>query len=496
MLKRNLLTKLTVFITIIALTFSLFTGCSSKEDDATDASNDTNAEQTAKKPKYIFYFIGDGLGPAQRQIAEYYLRHMENDDSEELLMNTFDHYGMTTTYSNDTLITDSAAAGTALATGKKTNNAMISQLPDGTNAETLVEAAEEKGFATGIISTTRLTHATPASFATHIDDRGKENEIAEQFVDSDVEFLAAGGLRNFAPQSGEFGKSKREDDRNLLAEFEEKGYVVYTSGTEIKDAENAIKDQDKVLALPTSSHLPYEVDRVNSDTDAPSLEELVDLGIKNLSKHTDGFLLVVEGGRIDHAAHAHDANSVIHDTLAFDRAIKKAYDFYLEYPDETLIVVGGDHETGGLGLGIQRNYFMNLDVLDTVKASIEDTVKKAYTGDRDAYFTFIGEELGLSDLTDDERTQIIAAMDLEDSIPEIDGAKEYDINKWGYNGPVEITTANILSERAALSWTTYAHSGTAISLSAQGVGAENFSQYIDNTDIPKIIADLAGFELN
>lgn len=495
MFKNSLITKLSLFLVLVVFSFSVFTGCSSTPKDSANSSTQAQSEDTVGKPKYVFYFIGDGLGAAQRQIAEYYLRHMTNDDSKKLLMNTFDSYGMTTTYSQDALVTDSAAAGTALATGQKTNNAMISQLPDGTNVETIVEAAEEKGFATGIISTTRLTHATPASFATHIDARSKENEIAEQFVDSDVEFLAAGGLRHFVPQSGEFGKSKRKDDRNLLAEFEANGYSVFTSGTEMRDPERAIEKQEKVIALAASSHIPYELDRLNSDTDAPSLKEMVNLGIKNLSKH-DEFLLVVEGGRIDHAAHAHDPKNVIYDTLAFDEAIKEAYDFYLQHPDETLIVVGGDHETGGLGLGIQRNYFLKLDQLDSVKVSTEDKVKAAYTGDREAYFEFIAENLGLNDLTADEKEEIVKAMDLEDSIPKVDGKKEYDINKWGYHGPVEITTSNIVSERAAISWTSYAHSGTAISLSAQGVGAEKFGKYIDNTDISKTIAELAGFDLN
>lgn len=493
--RRNWTAKLAIFLAVTICSMFSFIGCSGNADNAKPANATASEQQVAKTPKYVFYFIGDGLGAPQRQISEYYLRHITKDDTKKLLMNTFENYGMTTTYSEDALVTDSAAAGTALATGQKTNNAMISQLPDGSNAKTVVEAAKEKGYATGIISTTRLTHATPASFATHVNHRDMENEIAEQFVTSDVNFLAAGGLRHFVPQSGELGKSKRKDDRNLLQEAKDNGYTVFTSPEDIRKATDVVEKDEKVLALLASSHIPYENDRKNVYPDAPALEELVDLGIKNLSKHTEGFLLVVEGGRIDHAAHAHDPAGVVADTLALDSAIAKAYAFYEEHPEETLIVVGGDHETGGLGLGIKRNYFLQLEELDKVKVSTEDSLKAAYTGDREAYFAYIAENLGLSDLTAEEKAELVAAMDLEDSIPGKKGEKEYDIDKWGYNGPVEITTSNIVSERAAISWTTYAHSGCAIPLAAQGVGSEKFSQYIDNTDIPTFIAELMGLDL-
>ena len=497
MQRHSKFSKLMIFVLIAVLSLTAFVGCSQPTAQVhhTVMVDSAIEESVTKTPKYIFFMIGDGLGAPQREITEFYLRQMTGNPSANLFMNTLDYAGMTRTYSYDTLVTDSAASGTALATGHKTNNDMIGQAPDGSNLKNLVEAAQEKGLATGLISTTRITHATPASFGAHVDHRDKENEIAEQYVESNIDFFAGGGLRHFVPQNSTLVSSKREDNRDLLKEFEARGYSVFTSAEEMRDPARAIREQDKVVALPTSSHVPYEIDRLNSKQDAVSLVEMVDIGIEVLSKKPNGFFMMIEGGRIDHAAHAHDPAGVIYDTLAFDEAVKRVYDFYLEHPDETLIVVGGDHETGGLGLGIKRNYFLNLEVLDDAKASIEDATKAAYVGDREAYFEFIAENLGLDDLTREEKEAIIKAMDLEDSIPGKKGEKKYDIHMWGYNGPVEMTTANILSERAAISWTTYAHSGSAIPLTAHGVGAENFTKFLENVDVPKIIAEIAGFDL-
>lgn len=453
-----------------------------------------NVAQAAvtKAPKYVFYFIGDGLGTTQRTVAEYYLQEKNKDKTLKLAINTLPHVGINTTHSADTLVTDSAAAGTALATGYKTNNGVISQLPNGVNVKTLVELAEEKGMATGLVSTTRITHATPAVFAAHNVSRNNENEIAVDFLDSGVDFFAGGGYRHFIPQNTSGLKSKRKDGRNLVSEFREMGYKTFISESSsdwFKMYEP--KGQEKVFAAFTYSHMPYEIDRVNTNNPVPSLAEMTEKGIEVLAKYDNGFLMMVEGGRIDHAGHANDAAGNIRDTLAFDKAVKKALEFYKKYPDETLLVVVGDHETGGMGLGFAKNYWLKIDELFDAKVSVDDTLNKIYNGDREAFFTYIAQNLGLDDLTTKEKAEIEKAMDIQDS------GMEYDVAKYGpsYYSPVAIATTHVLSNRANLEWTTYAHSGTAIPFGAIGVGSENFSGYKDNTDIAKTLADLMGFKL-
>ncbi|GAB6147200.1 hypothetical protein JCM12294_46450 [Desulfocicer niacini] len=339
----------------------------------------------AAQPKYVFYFIGDGLGASQRQFSEFYLQEETKDPSRKLLMNTFNVVGMNTTYAADTLITDSAAAGTALASGIKTNKGIIGKDVSGNDVKTLIEAAVDRGIATGIITTTRLTHATPAVFVAHNISRNNENEIADEFVTSRVDFLAGGGIRHFIPQNrveekadavGMTIKSKRKDDKDLVQAFEKQGYQTFIGMKGAKQFNQAdFASVDKVFAAFTYTHLPYEIERANQYKEVPSLAMMTQAGIKVLSKDTDGFFLMVEGGRIDHAAHANDPTGVIHDVLAFDHAIQEAYNFYLNHKEETLILVVGDHETGGMGLGMDSmGYKLDLSTLMTTKVSVEDTL--------------------------------------------------------------------------------------------------------------------------
>ncbi|RKD22411.1 alkaline phosphatase [Caminicella sporogenes DSM 14501] len=457
------------------------------------------AATVEKAPKYVFYFIGDGLGAAQRQIAEYFLQEKTGDKSAKLLINQLPVAGINTTYSASSLVTDSAAAGTALATGHKTNNGIISKLPDGTDIKTLVEAAEEKGMATGIATTTRLTHATPAVFASHNESRSNENEIAVDFLDSNVEFFAGGGARHFLPQGWvddmpSMNGSKRKDNRNLLKEFADKGYKIFYGKEQSDKFRNyKPKGQEKVLATFTLSHLPYEIDRIHdTNNQVPSLAEITKKGIEVLSKYPNGFFFMIEGGRIDHACHTNDAVGAIHDILAFDAAVKEAYKFYKEHPDETLIVVVGDHETGGMGLGFSKNYYLKLNELLDVKASVGDVLAKKYNGDRDAYFKYIAENFGLDNLTEKEKAEIIKAMDL------VDKKAEYDVAKYGpsYYNPVAVATTHVISKRANIEWTTFAHSGTSIPMSAVGVGSEKFTGFKDNTEIARTLASIMGVELS
>ena len=450
------------------------------------------AEAGAKSPKYIFYFIADGLGVEHKQVAEYFLQQKTGDPEAKLTMSKFPVTGIITTHSADSLVTDSAAAGTALATGFKTNNRMISKLPDGTDVKTLLELAEQKGKATGVVTTTRLTHATPAVFLAHNENRGNENEIAEDYLDSGVDYLAGGGYRHFVPKDWKWGRSKRKDNRNIAQEFYEKGYRIFIGEHDTEKFRNyKPKVAERVFAAFTYSHLPYEIDRKN-DNKTPSLSELTEKGIEVLMRHDRsygrGFFMMVEGGRIDHAAHANDLPGVIHDVLEFDRALAKAYEFYKKYPNDTLIVVVSDHETGGLSLGLGTNYFLKLENILDAKVSVSDTLHKKYTGDREAMFEYLAENFALNNLNAEEKAEIERAMGIVDNKIE---TKEYG----GYVNPVAIAAAHVLSKRANVFWTTYAHSAAPVPICAIGVGAHNFAGFKDNTEVAHAIAKVMGVKL-
>lgn len=485
---------------MIALLGVGMAGCGSQGQDATtgvyssDTVQPTSAvlAETVTAPKYVLYMIGDGLGAAQRQLAEYYMQEQTGDPARKLMMNTLPVAGMNTTHALDTLVTDSAAAGTALATGVKTDNGLISMTPDGKTLPTVMEKAiSEKGMATGLVSTTRITHATPAVFAAHNMDRDDENGVADAYVESGVDFFAGGGLRHFLPASyttedtdamGAGIKSKREDERNLINEFESKGYKTFT-GSKGADAFMDYQPSagDKVFAAFTGSHMPYELDSIhNNAINAPSLAQMTNKAIDLLSRDDDGFVLMVEGGRIDHACHANDVMGTIGDVLAFDNAVRVAYNFYLQHPDETLLLVVADHETGGLGLGFGTDYFIDFDPLAGVKYSVEDVLQGAYDGDRDAFYAYIAGSFSLSDLSDEETAMIEAALD---NIDETVAAGETPGEGYGGYNPAAIAVTHILSERANVQWTTYAHSGTAIPMSAIGNSSDLFGGYKDNTEI-------------
>jgi len=458
------------------------------------------APAMAVQPKYVFYFIGDGLGASQRQFSEFFLREITKDNTRRLLMNTLDVAGINTTYCADTLITDSAAAGTALASGVKTNKGVIGKDINGNDVKTLTEAARDIGMKTGIITTTRLTHATPAAFAAHNITRSNENDIAEDFLNSNVDFLAGGGIRHFIPQSvkienkdavGKTIKSKRKDDKNLIKGFEAKGYTTFIGMKGSRDFHAAnFSGKGKVFAAFTYTHLPYEIERMNQYPQLPSLAAMTKAGVDMLAKGKKGFFLMVEGGRIDHAAHANDPTGVIYDTLAFDDAIGVAFDFYKKHRNETLIVVVGDHETGGMGLGMDSmGYKLNMGALTATRVSVGDSLAYGagqYKGDRPGYTSYLEREFGLVNLNENETTRLEKAMASADAG---ETAGYYKVN------PAALAAAHLLSQRANISWTTTIHTATMIPMSAAGVGAAKFGGYKDNTQIAKTMAKMLGVTL-
>lgn len=436
---------------------------------------------TMAAPKYVFVFIGDGLGASQRQMAEYYAQQTKGENFK-LTMNQMPVVGINTTHALDNLVTDSAAAGTALATGIKTNNGMIAMLPDGTKLKSSLDYAKETGKATGIITTARITHATPAAFVSKNIHRDNENEIARDYINSDIDYIVGGGYRNFiSPKI----KGSRREEGDLVAEFKENGYKTFIGEESSVDFKSyKVSNNEKIFAALTSSHLQYEVDRINLTPEQPSLADLTAKGIEVLEdRNKQGFFMVVESGRIDHASHANDVAATVWDTLAFDDSIKVAMDFYVKNPNETLILVAGDHETGGLGMGVGYKKVVEPSVIDTVKGSIEDTLQGKYTGNRKEFLEFIGVNFGLLNLSSEEKIRVERAMEIEDN-------NQVNNIAYGSYKPTAIAVAHIINERAGVGFTTFDHTGSQIPLSAVGKNAEEFGGFKDNSEIGKKIIEI------
>ena len=382
-----------------------------------------------KKAKYVFYFIGDGMGLAHVSVTEGYLATQEGKiGNNALAFSSFPQMGMVTTYSASNYITCSSAAGTALSTGVKTNNGMLGVTPDTTKLVSMAYKVHDAGFPVGIISSVTIDHATPAAFYANAASRNDYYDIAVQLPETDFEFFGGGG----------FGGTKdaRNSENNLIALAESKGYCV-AYGLDDFNAKEA--SADKMILFQNKGKendiLPFVLDREEGDLTLP---EVVTEAIDFLEKDDKGFFIMAEGGKIDWAAHSNDIAGTIFETLDLDEAVKVALEFYKKHPEETLIIITADHETGGLALG-RKGYNYDLTVIDSpsVKSLDDDT------------------------------------------------------NVSNYMSKEKIDS---LSIKAKIGWTSKTHTGIAVPIYAIGAHSELFSGRMDNTDIPKKVCAAMGVQ--
>nr|CCE70453.1 TPA: alkaline phosphatase IV precursor [Pyrococcus abyssi GE5] len=392
----------------------------------------------------VIILIGDGMGFSQLQLTKLVYGHLNMED--------FPYTGIELTDSLSGEVTDSAAAGTAIATGVKTYNRMISTTNVTgklVNLTTLLEIAQMLGKATGLVTTTRITHATPAVFASHVPDRDMEEEIARQLILHNVTVLMGGGREKFSEE--------------VLKLAEDYGYsIVYTR----EDLEK-VKD-GKVLGLFAEGHLPYVLDRSEEDV---SLLEMTKKAIEILEKNPNGFFLMIEGGRIDHACHANDVASIVAETKEFDDVVGYVLD-YARRRGDTLVIVLADHETGGLGIGLNYGHSVDIDSIRRIDASIEEMSKEIKSGGdiRDVIRRHTGLEL-----TDEE-------------VKEIEEAKN-STNKYALGNII----GEIISKKLGVGFVSHKHTGEPVPLLAYGPGAENFVGFKHHVDTAKVIAKLMIF---
>ncbi len=280
-------------------------------------------ETKEPKIKNLIFLIGDGMG-----VSQIYAGMTANKG--HLALERCKHIGFIKTYSSDNYTTDSAAGGTAFSCGKKTRKHMVGMGPDSTVLKNILEIAEEHGLSTGLVSTSGITHATPATFIAHDVDRYNYEEIAADFLDTDIDLFIGGGKDHF---------SNREDGRDLIKELETNGYTVLNSMQEIMDFKGG-----KLAGFTANKHNPkYLEGRGNM------LPLAVETAVRLLDENDRGFFLMAEGSMIDWGGHDNDTEYIVEEMLDFDRAVAAALDF-AEKDGETLVVITADHETGGMAL--------------------------------------------------------------------------------------------------------------------------------------------------
>jgi alkaline phosphatase len=456
------------------------------------AAADTGGRNTATagsgQAKYVFLFIGDGMAMSQISTAEVFSTARSSKDIAvtKLGFTRFPVAGLTTTYDAGTFITDSASAGTAIATGNKTLSGVINMDAGKTQKfKTIADYAHDAGMKVGIVSTVTLNHATPASFYAKVPSRSNYYDIAVQLASSGFEYFGGGSIDQRT------GKNKDQRDAVEIAKANGYAYV------DTKEGFNALKPgAGKVIAvspvLQDSGAMPYEIDRGQGEL---SLADYTKKGIELLD-NPGGFFLMVEGGKVDWACHANDAGAAIYDVLALDAAIRTALDFAKQHPKETLIVVTGDHETGGLTIGfagtqydtffdkvgLQKKSYVAFDrgVLGPYKKNTAKGKEKLAD-----LLPAIQDAFGIDyhSLSDFQKEQVEFAFQRSLGNEQVRSFSEDQFLLYGGYEPLTVKLTQIMNQTAGIGWTSYAHTGVPVPTFASGVHQEIFGGYYDNTDI-------------
>ncbi|MGM0903620.1 MAG: alkaline phosphatase [Bacillota bacterium] len=429
----------------------------------TNAEASKNEVNTNAEIKNVIVLIGDGMGVSYTSAH----RYLKNDPSTKTAEKTaLDQYlvGQQMTYPEDPEqnVTDSASAATAMSAGIKSYNNAIAVDNDGSEVKTVLEAAKEQGKATGLVATSEITHATPASFGSHDHSRKNMDAIADDYFDDlmngehKVDVLLGGGLRNFDRK-----------DRDLTEEFQQAGYSYVTNKEELLNDKT-----DQILGLFASGGLPKMIDRPE---ETPSLEEMTNAAISRLSKDKDGFFLMVEGSQIDWAGHDNDIVGAMSEMEDFEKAFNAAIEF-AKKDKHTLVVATADHSTGGYSIGADGIYnwfgepikaakrtpdFMAVEIANG--ADVEETLK-----------TYI-----------DQNILALTAEEIQ-SVKDVADKKVVDIDN---------AIEDIFNKRSHTGWTTGGHTGEDVPVYAFGPQSDKFAGQIDNTDIAKNVFDALKYDI-
>lgn len=449
----------------------------------------------AQEVKYVFFFIGDGMGVNQVQGTELYLGELDGKIGlTPLDFTEFPYATTSSTYSATNGVTDSAAGGTALATGTKTKNGTIGMKQDQqTPIASIAMRAKEKGCRVGIATSVSIDHATPAAFYAHNPNRKNYYQIGKDLFTAGFDFYAGSDFLD--PDNHGQGES-------LYTLASQYGYTL-ARGYEDFMAKN--EQADKLILLQTEKAsatyrdaIPYAIDRREGDL---CLSDITSAAIRFLSKDlSKGFFLMVEGGKIDWACHSNDAATAFREVVDLNESIRQALQFYENHPDETLIVISADHETGGLVLGTGA-YALNLQALqyqrvsETAFTSILNSLRRQ-TGNR---VTWEQARQALADnfgFWNELKLTEQQAKRLEEVYCRTFTGSDVEMEKSEYaqDEPLAAEAVRIINEIAMVGWVSGGHSAGYVPVFAIGAGADHFQGRMDNVEIPARIAEIAHYQ--
>ena len=512
MIKNDFLRRF--FVIALAFSFAATGECVVNMSETTPtvvAASDDAAEYAGKAPKYIFMFIGDGMSFPQIQASGFYRGVKQHGainpeagripQASPMFFTTFPVVGAVNSYNSSSYCPDSAATATSLSSGIRTLSGVLNM--DETKQHKSVSIAEQVkqqlDYKVGIVTSVNIDHATPAAYYAHVPSRSDYYDIGMDLLKSNYDYFAGGDfLSNNSKQVTKEGKEKIAD----LAAKE--GYYIANTNEKFRSLK---PENGKTIVICPQDELEtgtmamkYRLDQKDGDI---TLADLTRKGIEILTANNDkGFFMMVEGGKIDWGCHANDAFTVINETMAFEEAVKVASEYYDKYPEETLIIVTGDHETGGLTIGFAgTNYDTYFEKLGNQKTSyvefekIVNTYKDKNVSFEDA-LKDVKANFGLmteSDpdaaakkdmvLTEYELGKLKAAFEM---VKDGRTAKEQGdrVLYGGYN-PFVVTLTHVLNNKAGVNFASYAHTGLPVALYAKGVGSDAFAGAYDNVDVCK-----------
>ena len=510
---------LAAMLLIAAIPFGIAAATSeTAEGPRTGASVAIRSEgETLTAPKYVFLFIGDGMTYPQFQTASAYLSINADKDtilttSEMLNFMKFPVSGSATTYDSTSFCPDSASTATSIASGHKTYSGVLN-MNEAKNKTytTIAESLKAAGYKIGIISSVNINHATPAAFYAHQSSRNNYYEIGLELIASNFDYFAGGALLK---PTGDKSENVQPDLYDLATAG---GYKVVKTQAE---AQALTADAGKAIViaedLADSNSMNYEIDRADT---AWALKDYVQQGITMLN-NDKGFFMAIESGKIDWACHANDAGSTIHDTIALADAVQVAIDFAAEHPDETLILVTGDHETGGLSIGFAgtnyNTYLKNINYQTISYAKYDADYVAKYVESKTPFADAMKDVTALfglvmPDQADSAANKTLVLTDYE--VAEL--KKAYDITlkggfgtdangkslqtaeeyiQYGTYTPFSVTVTHLLNNKSGINFSSYSHTGLPAAVYASGVGQELFVGGYDNTDIYNKMAQLLGIQ--
>ena len=453
----------------------------------------TSGMTYAQQAKYVFYFIGDGMGVNQVNGTEMYLAELEGRIGiKPLLFTTFPVAGMATTFSATNSVTDSSAAGTALSTGEKTYNGAIGMDDNKNVLQTVAERAKKAGKKVGVTTSVSVDHATPAAFYAHQPNRSMYYEIALDLPKAGFDFYAGGGF--LKPTT----TADKKEAPSIFPIFEENGYTIARGLDEYK---SKAAQADKMILIQKEgaepSCLPYAIDRKEGDL---TLAEITESAISFLTKGKDkGFFLMVEGGKIDWACHSNDPATTFNEVVDMDNAVRVAYEFYKKHPKETLIVITADHETGGLGLGTAK-YELQLKSLvnqkesqEVLSRSITDLRKMNRPVGWEEVKSLLAEKMGFwKELPLTWEQEKMLRDEYEESF--VKKHVVFEQSLYSKTEPLAAAARKVMSQIAMVGWTSGNHTAGYVPVYAIGAGSNLFMGKMDNTEIPKRIAKAGGYK--